>query len=210
MKYNLPPPRKPNFDRLQKTLFNKKTDATPLIELGIDPHIKSVILDRPWKILEDDVEFMYHMGYDFVKIQPQIKFDIQPQITAKGVGKNQSGIGTDRAWAPESGGIIKNWKDFENYPWPVKSQIDYSRFEEIRHILPEGMGVIGQYGDIFTLAWELMGFENFAMAIYEEPDLISALFGKISDLFWTCLTQWPIWIGLVPSGTVMILLTVPD
>jgi len=182
MRHKSSPPRQPNFARLQSTLFNQKADAIPLIELGIDPYIKSQILNRPFKTLADDVEFMYHMGYDFVKIQPEIRFDIQQQITSKGLKNNQSGLGTDRAWAPESEGIIQNWEDFENYPWPEKSQIDYSKFEEIRHLLPEGMGVIGQYGDIFTLAWEMMGFENFAMAIYEQPDLVSALFEKISEL----------------------------
>ena len=182
MDYSLTPPRQPDFTRLQDTLFNRKTDAIPLIELGIDPHIKSVILGRPLQSLHDDVEFMYHMGYDFVKIQPQIKFEIQQQITSKVVDDKQTGPSTDRAWAPDSEGMIKNWAEFETYPWPDKSQIDYSRFEEIRSILPEGMGVIGQYGDIFTLVWEMMGFENFAMAIYEQPDLISALFEKISDL----------------------------
>jgi len=44
------------------------------------------------------------------------------------------------------------------------------------------MGVIGQYGDIFTNVWELMGFETFAMAVYEQPDLIAALFEKTSEL----------------------------
>jgi uroporphyrinogen decarboxylase len=175
-------PRPPDFQRLQDTLFNKKTDAIPLIELGIDPFIKSSILGRPLQKLNDDVEFMYHMGYDFVKIQPLINFDIQSQNVRKTLESTEKGSATDRAWAPESEGIIKDWSDFENYPWPDKSQIDYSRFEQIRGLLPDGMGVIGQYGDIFTLVWELMGFENFAMAIYEHPDLISALFEKVSDL----------------------------
>jgi uroporphyrinogen decarboxylase len=182
MKYTLSPPRKPDFERLQKTLLNQKTNVIPLIELGIDPYIKSAILGKPLRTLKDDVEFMYHMGYDFIKIQPQIKFEIQQQITSKTVDMKQSAQAIDRSWAPESEGIIKNWTDFENYPWPDKSQIDYSEFEEVRNLLPEGVGVIGQYGDIFTLAWEMMGFENFAMAIYEQPELISALFEKISDL----------------------------
>jgi uroporphyrinogen decarboxylase len=176
------PPRPPNFKRLQDTLFNKKTDAIPLIELGIDPYIKSSILGRPFNSLKDDVEFMYHMGYDFVKIQPLIHFDVQTQNLSKSVYTSQTGSADDRAWAPDSKGIIKNWADFEKFPWPDKSEIEYTKFEEVRDLLPEGMGVIGQYGDVFTLVWEMMGFENFAIAIYEEPDLIAALFNKISDL----------------------------
>jgi uroporphyrinogen decarboxylase len=182
MKNTLRPPRPPDFKRLQDTLFNKKSNAIPLIELGIDPYIKSIILGRPLSSLMDDIEFMYLMGYDFVKIQPQINFNIHTQNTTKTRDNIKTGPATDRAWAPESEGIIKNWAEFENFRWPQKSQIDYSHFEKIQRMIPEGMGVIGQYGDIFTLVWELMGFENFAMAIYEEPDLVSALFDKISDL----------------------------
>ena len=44
------------------------------------------------------------------------------------------------------------------------------------------MGVIGQYGDIFTMVWELMGFENFSYALFDNPDLITALFDKIGNL----------------------------
>ena len=44
------------------------------------------------------------------------------------------------------------------------------------------MGIIGQYGDIYTTVWEMMGFENFSMKMYEDPELISAMFAKIGEL----------------------------
>jgi uroporphyrinogen decarboxylase len=174
--------RQPDFTRLKKTLFNEKADTVPLIELGIDPYIKSVILKRSYQTLADEVEFMSGMGYDFVKLQPKINIDVQLRITQKQEKYILSSIDNARAWAPDSKGIIKNWNDFEKYPWPVKSEIDYSAFEKIRNLLPDGMGVIGQYGDIFTLTWEMMGFENFAIAIYQQPDLVEAIFDKIGDL----------------------------
>lgn len=174
--------RKPDFQLLQRALLNQRTDIIPLIELGIDPYIKSNILGRPWQGIEDDVEFMSLMGYDFVKIQPRINFHLEQELTSKETGTSSGSAGSDRAWAPESTGVITNWSEFEKYNWPEKSQIDYANFEKIRKILPDGMGVIGQYGDIFTLVWELMGFENFAMAIYEQPDLVEALLNKVADL----------------------------
>jgi len=88
----------------------------------------------------------------------------------------------DRAWAPEGRGRIQTWEDFERYPWPARRDINYARFEQARKGLPEGMGVIGQYGDIFTVAWELMGFEMFAQAMYEQPELVAALLEKVSEL----------------------------
>jgi uroporphyrinogen decarboxylase len=47
------------------------------------------------------------------------------------------------------------------------------------------MGVIGQHGDIFTTSWEMMGFEDFSLSIYEEPELIEALFEKIGSLIFS-------------------------
>jgi len=52
----------------------------------------------------------------------------------------------------------------------------------VRRLLPEGFGVVGQYGDIFTMVWELMGFEQFSLALYDNPDLVAKLFDIIGDL----------------------------
>jgi len=181
--FKLPSPnQQPDFERLKCTLFNQKTNSVPLIELGIDPYIKSLILNRPCHTLQDEVQFMQQMGYDFIKLQPAINMEIGLQMSPKSGTNSKNTSAADRAWAPESNGIIRDWADFEKYPWPTPSDIDYSSFEEIRHILPDGMGVIGQYGDIFTLVWEMMGFENFAIALYEQPDLVGALFDKISKI----------------------------
>ncbi|TFG99459.1 MAG: nucleoside 2-deoxyribosyltransferase [Calditrichales bacterium] len=171
--------RSPDITRLTRTLFNQKSDLVPLIELGIHPHIKSAILGRPWQSLQDEIEFMSAMGYDFVKLQPQIQISLNQQ---KATDAGSTTPGSDRTWAPGSEGLIRDWADFEKYPWPEKNQIDYSKFEEIRSLLPEGMGVIGQYGDIFTLTWELMGFENFALSIYQNPDLVKAVMAKLSEV----------------------------
>ncbi len=168
----------PNFENLIAALFNRGTDQIPLIELGIHPIIKSKILGRKFNGIEDDVEFMFKMGYDFVKVQPIIKFKLDQKKT-DGESGNYS---PDRAWATEDKGLISSMEDFEKYPWPSNADIDYSRFSTALNALPEGMGIIGQYGDIFTMVWELMGFESFAMATYTDPDLIKAMFEKVGEL----------------------------
>jgi uroporphyrinogen decarboxylase len=55
-------------------------------------------------------------------------------------------------------------------------------FENVKEHLPEGMGVIGQYGDIFTMSWEMMGFESFSLALFQDPELIDTLNEKIGNL----------------------------
>ena len=169
----------PNFENLQKTLLNKKSSYIPMIELGIDPTIKEKILGRPILQPKDDIDFMLQAGYDFVKIQPEIVINLNRQVLQNIA---QPADSQDRAWSPEGAGLITNWEEFDKYVWPKKEDINYSRFEKTNKVLPENMGIIGQYGDIFTNVWELMGFETFAMAIYEQPDLVEALFEKTSDL----------------------------
>lgn len=167
--------RQPDFGNLINTLFNRPSKYVPLIELGIHQTIKQTIMGRPLSGLKDEIEFMRSMGYDFVKLQPTIQLDPQRM-------KANPANSSDRAWAPEGTGIITSWQEFEQFPWPAAQDIDYTVFEQIRPLLPENMGIIGQYGDIFTNVWELMGFETFAISIYEQPDLISALFEKVSGL----------------------------
>ncbi len=164
--------RRPDFARLTTTLHGGQADAVPLIELGIHPKIKEALLGRPIATVADDIAFMASMGYDFVKIQPRFRMEL---------GRTK-GDSPDRAWASEHEGVIRSMEDIESYPWPRPEDIDYSNFEKARHLLPDGMGIIGQYGDIFTTVWEMMGFENFAMGIYEDPELIDALFDRVSSL----------------------------
>jgi uroporphyrinogen decarboxylase len=168
--------RRPDFSRLVTTLRGGQADAIPLIELGIHPTIKEAILGRPVITVADDAGFMRLMGYDFVKIQPGITFMMDQPVTPGSL------TSLERAWAPEGKGKIQTWEDYEAYPWPAKNDISYERLEEARNALPEGMGVIGQYGDIFTVAWELMGFEAFGQAVYEQPELVEAVLGKVGEL----------------------------
>ena len=44
------------------------------------------------------------------------------------------------------------------------------------------MGVIGQYGDIFTMTWEMMGFENFSIALFENEELVKELNNRLGNL----------------------------
>ena len=166
--------RKPDFERLVKTLKRGQADAVPLIELGIHPVIKEAVLGRPLASVAEDVEFMLRMGYDFIKVQPRINFETNRAQVAGG--------DIDRAWASEHGGVIQSFEDFEAYPWPKPEDIDYSLLEEARTVVPEGMGIIGQYGDIFTTSWEMMGFENFSIALFEEPELVDAIMENVGSL----------------------------
>lgn len=171
-------PVKPDIDNFINTLTLKKNHKTPVAELGIHPEIKAKHLGRPVITLADDVDFWHQAGYDYIKLQPVLDFN--PGQT-KRAAVPESGD-TTFTWANESKGIVTNRDEFEMYLWPKVEQIDFSKFEEVEKYLPEGMGVIGQYGDIFTMAWELMGFETFSMGLFLDRELVSDIVNRFGQI----------------------------
>jgi len=163
----------PDIEQLLITLRRGKGNHIPLVELGIHPTIKEKFLGQPILSLEDDIHFWRSAGYDYIKLQPQVDFNIPGHNSDESITQSIT-------WAPEGQGLITSWDQFEKFDFTDASQIGYSAFDQVGKLLPDGMGVIGQYGDIFTMTWELMGFEGFSYAIYDQPDLIQAIIDKIA------------------------------
>ena len=172
---------RPDKTQLLSTLRRGKGTHIPMIELGVHPNIKSRILGREVRTLQDDIAFWEKAGYDYVKIQPGAEFNPGKIGMSGNLTYNEDGT-LSRKWASENHGVIGSFEDLEQYQWPSYGDFDYSRFEQVRSLLPSGMGVIGQYGDIFTMTWEMMGFESFSLALYENPDLVKALNDKVGGL----------------------------
>jgi uroporphyrinogen decarboxylase len=163
----------PDISQLIKTIRREKAGYIPIAELGIHPKIKEQFLQRPVNSLKDEIDFWHKAGYDYVKLQPVFNLD---------TGKVKDENMLDRNWSAEKSGLITSIDDFEKFVFPEKNYINYSLFEKIKSLLPEGMGVIGQYGDIFTLTWELMGFETFSIALFENPRLVENINHRIGEL----------------------------
>ena len=173
----------PDYTRLLTALRGGQPDRVPLLELIVDPEIKAAFIGRSITNLSDEVEFWYRVGYDCIPIYPeaptiwyydQSRTDtiIEDSYTASG----------SRRWASEGKGIIQDWGDLEQHPLPTLDQLDFSYFQEAEHTLPAGMGLIGAWGDIFTYAWEGMGFTSFAAALRRKPDLVAYIFEQLGQL----------------------------
>jgi uroporphyrinogen decarboxylase len=171
----------PNISGLIKTLRNEFTGYIPVVELGVHPLIKEQILAKKIKKLSDDVEFWYKAGYDYIKLQPKADFNPAKIGVTENYSFNDDGT-IFRKWASENKGVITNEQEFDEYKFPDRLDFDYSNFESVLQYLPDGMGVIGQYGDIFTMTWELMGFETFSINLFENEKLIENLNNKLGEL----------------------------
>jgi uroporphyrinogen decarboxylase len=87
-----------------------------------------------------------------------------------------------RNWVTTEEGLINSWEDFEKYPWPSADDVHYDDYEFVSKNLPEGMKMIASSGGMLEWVMWLMGFVPFAVGIYEQPDLIEALFDRICEI----------------------------
>ena len=129
--------------------------------------------------LDTFIEFWLRMGYDFVRFERDMGFPVrhlEKADTAPGSAKQ-------RAWADEHVGGIMSWEDFESYPWPKIEDFDFFPFEYVSSHLPEGMGMITCHGGgIYEhLSW-IMSYEGLCMALYDTPELVTAVADRIGSL----------------------------
>lgn len=173
--------KRPDIDSFINTLRRGKAGYVPIAELGVHPEVKAKILGRPVTTLKDDIDFWHTAGYDYIKLQPVADFNPAKIGMSDKIQEKVDGAYSFN-WATEGKGIIYDAESFEKYQFPENTDFGYSKLDEVKSLLPEGMGVIGQYGDIFTMTWEMMGFEAFSFALFENPDLIRSLNDKLGNL----------------------------
>ncbi|MDP2362325.1 MAG: uroporphyrinogen decarboxylase family protein [Ignavibacteria bacterium] len=171
----------PKIESFVTTLKGGNANYFPLAELGVHPKIKELYLGKSLNNLKDEVEFWLCAGYDYIKLQPKADFNPLKIGLDKNVSYNDDGT-IFRKWASENSGVISCLDDFKSYKFPSPADFDYSNFEKVKSLLPEGMGVVAQYGDIFTMTWEMMGFESFSIALFENEELIKTLNDLLGEL----------------------------
>ncbi len=82
--------------------------------------------------------------------------------------------------------MIASWEDFEKYPWPKVEDMDLWSYEFASNNLPQGMGIFGCLsGGILEIALnDLFGYETLSYLIYDNPELVKAVFDRIGNLIY--------------------------
>lgn len=156
----------PDFNRLLNVLGRKKPSGrVPFYELYANVEAMEKVLEKPIKDRIDTVEFYYRCGYDYVPAWPH--------VTMK-----TGNLADTRLGYP-----IKDRKTFEEYDWPKQGSVDFSEFELVSKRLPDGMKMIAQTGGIFEAAEMLFGYEALCLMLYDDPDLVDAVFDKLNGLY---------------------------
>ncbi len=174
----------PDYTRLITTLRGGQADRVPLLELIVDPEMRAEYLGRPIATVADDIDFFYQAGYDCITVYPEspTMWFFMDEHRPETMMEDAYTATGQRRWASEGKGLIHDWADLERYPVPTLDEIDFSYFDQAGQHLPSGMGLIGAWGDIFTYAWEAMGFEEFAFALYERESFVAHILERLGRL----------------------------
>jgi len=171
-----------DFGRLEQALLLRgEPDRVPLAEVTIDQAIKDAFVGRPVRDVESEVAFWSSAGYDYVPVKIGLHTFDDPRR------KRENVVGEEdyqrREWLDELKGPISTLEEFESFPWPEEvgcvDDVTGVSLDEISEYLPPGVKVIGMVAKLFNAVWELMGFETFCLALYDNPELVSRLFERV-------------------------------
>ncbi len=156
----------PDFSRLHTVLTrNGIPDYTPFYELYVNNGIMGKILDKKIVDRTSTIEFYYKAGYDYVPAWPILDF-----ISGDLIDTSSDYPINDRV-------------SFEAYAWPKIESIDYSEFESLAPLLPDGMKIIGQTGGIFEIAQSLCGYTGLCYLLHDDRELVRLLFEHLGELY---------------------------
>ena len=181
----------PDYRRLLTALSRRGLpDRVPFIELFADQEIidecnrrMGYVPEGKTKLERDlrgQINFYYRMGYEYV---PSDQIDgLEFPIPHLEIDDTAALPREKRGWLDEHSGPIFTWADFERYPWPVPGQLDTRKFELAAKLLPEGMCLTAACHSIFEYVTWLMGYETLCYKLYDEPDLVDAMFERVGQL----------------------------
>jgi uroporphyrinogen decarboxylase len=170
-----------DFRRYLKVLqHDGRPDRVPLVEFYVDPGFLARFLGEEPVGAQDRtahwrqrVRFFEQAGFDFVPVAVPLGLAKAPAVGADG---------KSTGWVSEGRGPISSMSEFDAHPWPKPEEIDFSDFEMVARLLPDGMGLVATIDGIFENTREIMGFETMAIGLYESPDLIRAVADRIGAL----------------------------
>ncbi len=163
------------------------------VELFLDPEVQDAICARygvdDGLDKDDDaypmrrqIALQSFLGYDFIRCGAEnVALTFHQHQTPDTASELQRDGG--RVYVDENRGPITNWQEFEAYPWPRIEEITTKTLEWYEANLPDNMCIVagGGFGHFAEhLCW-LMGYVTFCTALFENRDLVQAIYEKIFE-----------------------------
>jgi uroporphyrinogen decarboxylase len=189
-------PVHPDWEGLRANLLRQGTpQRVYVMELYEDKEIKDEVcrvygvgadLDRaaPHFALRREIAVQRFLGYDAVVGGVDWSGFPRDLLAANDSTAIASQSRGTRNWTDEHRGPIQSWADFEAYPWPKPEALRTDSLEWLGRNLPDDMCIYAGCHSVFEEVTWLMGYESLCMALYDQPDLVDAMFARIGALFY--------------------------
>lgn len=187
-------PVQPDWETLVACILRKGTPRrVHHIELFLDQEIKDAVC-AAFNVLDgldqDDADFPFQreirtqrfLGYDYVRQGIDgLDMPFHRSTTTDTAGLQRA---EGRSFVDESRGPITSWEEFERFPWPRIEDASTRALEWYQRNLPDDMCIIAHGGFAHFaehLMW-LMGYETLCYALYDQRDLVRAIYDKLLAL----------------------------
>jgi len=183
----------PTFDRFLKTLRREDGDSpVPFYEFFADKPVKDKIVGGPClisslllpfgdvdELLRNEIAFWRGLGYDYVPVSPPFSIGFSAKAATDTADLSMGA----RLWlTEESTSRITNREEYEKFSFPTADMIDFSNFDKLEALLPDGMKVIGQGAGILENVMWLMSHTGISYALMDDPELIAMMFEKVGQV----------------------------
>ncbi|MEM7624125.1 MAG: uroporphyrinogen decarboxylase family protein [Planctomycetota bacterium] len=173
----------PNFSRFRDTLLLRQAwRRPPQFDFHIADNHKVEVLGREPENADDQVEFFRRAGYDYVHAPLfvpalELRAHQEAQRGAAGV-QSHGGPGIIRD-ATHYRGQAWSWQRLSNGDvGDVQEALD--NFEQLAAALPDSMKLILHVMDVFTFAWEMIGFDEFCFASFDDPEWVHEVMDSLA------------------------------
>ena len=185
-------PVTPDVQALRRWILERKPAGRVFhVELFQDFPVQQKIAERyglwegldladPIDAVKAQVRLQSFLGYDMIRIQPRVDMGFHRSTAEDPVPGEEAPRA--RSWMEEHEGPITSWEEFESYQWPTIDDFDFTQFEWAEKNLPENVGVYTLTAHILEHTTWLMGYETLCYKLYDEPDLVEAVFQKVGEL----------------------------
>lgn len=173
----------PSFAKFRATLLGEAAwRRPPQFDFHVAIEHKQRWLGRPIETPADNVAFWAAAGYDYV--QAPINTPVPELHEAMRAER-------ERAGSASAGGqrkVIESLAHYRSRRWAWQDVAEgdvsilanaFQSAEQHADALPADMKLLLHIADIYTFAWEMIGFDDLCLASIEQPDFIEAVMGDL-------------------------------
>ncbi len=172
--------RKPDFDNIRRILNRECPNRPTLFEFFLNGPLYEKLAGYPTpdgvENRDANTKFLIDAflaaGYDYATIH-----------CPAGVGFKVKEVDRDKSISANDYNSIRNREDFDKYPWPEPDKCDYSIYDRMAKLLPDGMkAIVCGPGGVLENVIRLVGYDAMCIMTIEDPELLKDIFNKIGEV----------------------------